>query len=119
MRPGALDPASRLPILPIRAQRRGPPRLPRMIRRSRHLALGALRRSGLSHDLAARYAPAVKTIWTGRVAQVTAKYGENAPTAAVCCNACRTCVQTNLIGLALGAFAAVGAAVTGRFAKPS
>jgi hypothetical protein len=45
----------------------------------------------------------VKTIWTSRIAQATAKYGENAPTAAVCCNACRTCVQTNLIGLALGA----------------
>jgi len=61
----------------------------------------------------------VKTIWTGRVAQATAKYGANAPMAAVCCNACRTCVQTNVIGLALGAVAAVGAAVTRRFVKPS
>jgi len=41
----------------------------------------------------------VKTIWTGRVAQATAKYGENAPMAAVCCNACRTCATTNLVGL--------------------
>ena len=47
--------------------------------------------------------------------QATAKYGENAPTAAVCCNACRTCVQTNLIGVALGAIAAAGALVTRRF----
>jgi hypothetical protein len=39
--------------------------------------------------------------------------------AAVCCNACRTCVQTNLIGLALGAITAAGAIVTRGFAKPS
>jgi hypothetical protein len=58
----------------------------------------------------------VKEIWTGRVAQVTAKYGENAPTAAVCCNACRTCVQTNLVGIALAAFAAVGVALRRCFA---
>jgi hypothetical protein len=51
----------------------------------------------------------VKTIWTSRIVQATAKYGENAPTAAACCNACRTCVQTNLIGLALGATTAAGA----------
>ena len=44
--------------------------------------------------------------------------GENAPTAAVCCNACRTCVQTNLIGLALGAITAAHAIVTRRI-KPS
>jgi hypothetical protein len=42
----------------------------------------------------------VKQIWTGRMAQAAGKYGENAPMAAVCCNACRTCVTTNLIGLA-------------------
>jgi TctA family transporter len=59
----------------------------------------------------------IKQIWTGRVAQVAAKYGENAPTAAVCCNACRTCVQTNLIGLALGVIAAAGAAVSRCFAR--
>jgi hypothetical protein len=61
----------------------------------------------------------VKTIWTGRVVHATAKYGENAPTAAVCCNACRTCVQTNLLGLALGAITAAGAIVTRSLAKPS
>jgi hypothetical protein len=66
-----------------------------------------------------RYAPSVKTIWTSRVAQAVGKYGENAPTAAVCCNACRTCVQTNLIGLALGTLTAAGAAVSRYFAKPS
>jgi hypothetical protein len=42
----------------------------------------------------------MKQIWTARVAEIAGKYGENAPTAAVCCNACRTCVTTNLIGLA-------------------
>ena len=50
----------------------------------------------------------MKEIWTGRVAQVAAKYGENAPTAAVCCNACRTCVTTNLVGIATAALAAAG-----------
>jgi hypothetical protein len=61
----------------------------------------------------------VKTVLTGRVVQATAKYGEQAPTAAVCCNACRTCVQTNLIGLALGAITAAGAVVSRRFAQRS
>jgi hypothetical protein len=32
----------------------------------------------------------VKPIATLRVSQVAARYGEHAPTAAVCCNACRT-----------------------------
>ena len=54
----------------------------------------------------------MKQIWTGRVAQATAKYGENAPMAAVCCNACRTCVTTNVVSVALAAVAGVGYAVT-------
>ena len=58
----------------------------------------------------------VKEIWTGRVAQAAAKYGENAPTAAVCCNACRTCVTTNLLALATAAAGAVGYGVV-RFAR--
>jgi hypothetical protein len=53
----------------------------------------------------------VKTIWTGRVAQATAKYGDNAPMAAVCCNACRTCVTTNVVSLALAGTAGAGYAV--------
>ena len=48
--------------------------------------------------------------------QVAAKYGDQAPMAAVCCNACRTCTTTNLLalvtGLGLGAIYA-----TGRFGK--
>jgi hypothetical protein len=50
----------------------------------------------------------VKPIWTGRAAQVAARYGEYAPTATVCCNACRTCVTTNLLGLATAAAGVVG-----------
>jgi hypothetical protein len=64
----------------------------------------------------------VKTIWTGRAAQAAAKYGEHAPMAAVCCNACRTCVSTNLIGIAVGGITATGVAVATlarRFVKPS
>ena len=34
--------------------------------------------------------------------QVAAKYGDQAPMAAVCCNACRTCTTTNL-GVAVDA----------------
>jgi hypothetical protein len=59
----------------------------------------------------------VTTIWQGRVVQATAKYGEHAPSAAVCCNACRTCATSNLITLALGAMTAVGAVVTRRFTR--
>jgi len=65
----------------------------------------------------------MEQIWTGRVTQTVAKYGENAPTAAVCCNVCRTCVTTNLIGIATGAVlaAALGARRCARrfSAKPS
>jgi hypothetical protein len=50
----------------------------------------------------------MKEIWAGRVAQAAGKYGESAPTAAVCCNACRTCLTTNLIGLATAGFMAAG-----------
>ncbi len=57
-----------------------------------------------------RYAPGVKTLLTGRVAQAAGKYGEHAPMAAVCCNACRTCVQTNALGIAVAA--ATGAGLT-------
>jgi hypothetical protein len=58
----------------------------------------------------------VKVIWQGRMAQTAAKYGEHASMATVCCNACRTCVQTNVIGLALGAATAVGVTLN-RFAR--
>jgi hypothetical protein len=46
---------------------------------------------------------AMKTVWQGRAVQAAARYGEHAPMAAVCCNACRTCTTTNLFALAAGA----------------
>jgi hypothetical protein len=45
----------------------------------------------------------MKQIWQGRALQVAAKYGDQAPMAAVCCNACRTCATTNILTLATGA----------------
>ena len=59
---------------------------------------------------------AVKQIWTGPMAQAVGKYGENAPMATVCCNACRTCVTTNIFGIALAGIAGVGYGAT-RLAK--
>jgi hypothetical protein len=43
--------------------------------------------------------------------QAAVKVGDLAPTATVCCNACRTCVQTNLLTAALAGIAAAGAFV--------
>jgi hypothetical protein len=51
---------------------------------------------------------------TLRVNQVAAKYGEQAPMAAVCCNACRTCVTTNIVGAATAALGAVWVALRRR-----
>jgi hypothetical protein len=54
--------------------------------------------------------------------EAAAKYGDQAPMAAVCCNACRTCTTTNLVtlaaGVGLGATYAVGRFAK-RFVKPS
>lgn len=58
------------------------------------------------------YAFRVKTIWTGRMAQAAGKYGENAPMAAVCCNACRTCVTTNILGILTAGIAGAGYTAT-------
>jgi hypothetical protein len=55
-------------------------------------------------------------MWTGRMAQAAGKYGENAPMAAVCCNACRTCVTTNVIGMLTAALGGAGYAAV-RFAR--
>ncbi len=57
-----------------------------------------------------------KAIWQGRMLDLTAKVGDQAPMAAVCCNACRTCATTNAIALATGAGLGALYAV-GRFAK--
>ena len=64
----------------------------------------------------------MQTIWQGRITQAAAKYGEHAPAATACCNACRTCIQTNLLALALAGVAAAGAFIARRvprFAKSS
>jgi len=42
----------------------------------------------------------MKQFATLRLAQTASKVGEQAPLATVCCNACRTCVTTNLVTLA-------------------
>ena len=44
----------------------------------------------------------MKAIWRSRVTEAAARYGEHAPMAAACCNVCRTCTTTNLVGLATG-----------------
>jgi hypothetical protein len=59
----------------------------------------------------------MRTVWRGRLTQAAAKYGELAPTATTCCNACRTCVQTNLLTAALAGIAAAGAFVARRFPR--
>jgi len=64
----------------------------------------------------------MKVEFQGRITRAAARYGENAPMAATCCNACRACVQTNLIAGALAAVVAAGAWVarsTRLFARPS
>jgi len=66
----------------------------------------------------------MKQIWTGSAAQIVGKYGDNAPTAAVCCNACRTCFATNLLAIAAAGAGAVGygfvrLARRARFVSPS
>jgi hypothetical protein len=61
----------------------------------------------------------MKAVWQGRMSQATSKYGEHAPMAAVCCNACRTCATTNIAGLGLAAVAGFGAFVTRLFTQRS
>ena len=63
------------------------------------------------------YNDSVKTFATGKISQAAAKYGQNAPMAATCCNACRTCVQTNLIALGLAAAVGAGAFVARIFRR--
>ena len=62
-------------------------------------------------------------MWQGRLTQAAAKYGEHAPAATVCCNACRTCVTTNVLGILTAGVAGAGYAVTAfarrLFVRPS
>ena len=58
----------------------------------------------------------MKQIWTSRLAQAAGKYGEHAPMATVCCNACRTCVTTNIFAVVATGVAGAGYGAL-RFAK--
>lgn len=58
----------------------------------------------------------MKVEFQGRITQAAAKYGEHAPMAATCCNACRACVQTNLIAGTLALVVTAGAGFA-RFGK--
>jgi hypothetical protein len=60
----------------------------------------------------------VKEIWSGRAAQAAQRYGEHAPMAAVCCNACRTCVSANIVGV-LSAAAFAVASFARRIVRPA
>jgi hypothetical protein len=59
----------------------------------------------------------MQTVWKGQLTQAVTKYGDVAPQAAVCCNACRACVQTNLLAAGLAAFAAAGALIARRLPR--
>jgi hypothetical protein len=62
----------------------------------------------------------MKQFATAKLTQTTAKYAEHAPIATSCCMACRTCLTSNLLGLALVPLLAIGAALrrlTRRFAN--
>ena len=48
----------------------------------------------------------MKEIWTGRFGQAAATYGEHAPVATACCNACRACVTGNILTIATAGLAA-------------
>jgi hypothetical protein len=50
----------------------------------------------------------MKQIATLRASRVVAQIGEHAPMTTACCNACRTCVTTNLVGIATAALAGAG-----------
>jgi hypothetical protein len=58
----------------------------------------------------------MREIWKGRVAQAAGKYGEHAPVVTACCNACRTCVTTNVLTLLMGGLAGLGV-ILSRFAR--
>ena len=47
-----------------------------------------------------------------KVAPITSRAADFAPVAPACCNVCRTCTTTNVVGLVFGAAAAIGTAAT-------
>lgn len=61
----------------------------------------------------------MKTIWQGRVTEAAGRYGEHAPMATTCCNACRTCVQTNIVAAVLAAVVAAGTGIARVVRRPT
>jgi hypothetical protein len=53
-----------------------------------------------------------------RLAPVTNRAAEYAPMAPACCNVCRTCTTTNVVGLALGGLTAAGVALRNALGRP-
>ena len=47
------------------------------------------------------------------------RYAEQAPMAATCCNACRTCVQTNIVAAVLAAVVAAGTGIARVVRRPT
>jgi hypothetical protein len=57
-----------------------------------------------------------------RAAPLTSRAADVVPVAPACCNVCRTCVTTNLVGVATGGVVAVlvvARRLAGRVVKPS
>jgi hypothetical protein len=50
---------------------------------------------------------------TARALPVVNRVAEHAPMATACCNACRTCVSSNVLGLAVAAGGAILSALSG------
>lgn len=51
-----------------------------------------------------------------RLAPITNRAAEYGPAVPVCCNVCRTCTTTNVVGLAIGGLTAAGLGVS-RFVR--
>jgi hypothetical protein len=51
------------------------------------------------------------------MAPVTSRAADFAPVAPACCNVCRTCTATNVVGLVLGGFAALAMAARRLFRR--
>jgi hypothetical protein len=58
----------------------------------------------------------MKQFATVRLAQTASRVGEHAPLATACCNACRTCVTTNILTVVMAGLAGASATVA-RFAR--
>jgi hypothetical protein len=54
----------------------------------------------------------MKQFATARLAQTASRVGEHAPLATACCNACRTCVTTNILTVLTAGLAGASVGVT-------